>query len=1039
MKILSWNCQGLGGSWKVQKLGDIIRQHKPSMKSTKKKRIQGLLQKFDMYGFSVDARSRSGGLALMWVKKLEVTLQSFSTHHIDVNVESISEDHLWRFTGFYGVPDANNRTESWNLLRLLGTRSAREWVCMGDFNEVLHQHEKFGGNQRQWRLINDFRNALDEVMLSDIGFQGDKYTWSNRREFPHTVLARLDRVCVSPAPRNGKSHRKQKVWRFEAMWLRSDDCEKVVSEAWSRNVRSDSSALLGNSESCRMGFISWSMKSFGNVKKNIEKLEERILTLQKYPATMESNSEIRECKAEIERCLAQEEIMWKQRGKAEWLKEGDRNTRFFHNKASKRYRKKNIVKLRKAQGQWCYETEEIHWIISEYFNDLFSSANPSPYLIDDVVNTVEPKVSETMNASLCTPFTANEVVKSISQMSPYKSPGPDVLIPKCDDPETVSQFRPISLCNVIYKITSKAITNRLKPFMNSIISDSQSAFIPGRLISDNILVAYEVNHFLKSKTGGKKRFAAIKLDMSKAYDRVEWCFLERMLLRSAPRISHILFADDTLIFCEATFESMQAVSRILQRYSDASGQLINFKKSSMIVSNNTDQVEADRLTSILRVRVVDKHDKYLGLPAVGGKSKSVMFAGKEILIKAVLQSIPSYAMSCFKLSISFVRQIESMIANFWWHNKRSSRVHWIAWKKIYGIKNEGSLGFRQLELFNDALLAKQAWRIIQNPSSLVSQILKAKYFPKSDFFNAKLGSRPSLTWQSILGVRQLIVAGSRWRVGNGEQICVSKDRWLPREPYFQPIRVDNASYDDFKVCISISNNGSITGWKFIWKRLVPNKVKTFAWKTCQNALPTLASLARRSVGVDNLCPVCKESEEDPKHVLLECSFSRQVWVLALLPYSIISAWPSDEEGWFKRTCHFLKSDDVDWFLMLCWALWNNRNAALMEGKHTPTIDLVCSACLKLQEFVECGRRLDLSRLMPRSLPSWIPPNPRIIKLNFDGAVFLDKSTMGVGVIARNEMGECLAWRTRHFHHSSEPELLLCGGGKILCSKETVKM
>ncbi|KAL0445490.1 UNVERIFIED_CONTAM: hypothetical protein Slati_1676900 [Sesamum latifolium] len=124
-----------------------------------------------MHGFTVDAKGRSGGLALMWVKNLEVTLQSFSAHHIDVSVEPISGGPLWRFTGFYGVPDANNRIESWNLLRLLGTRSAREWVCMGDFNEVLHQHEKFGGNQRQWRLINDFRNALDEVMLSNIGFQ----------------------------------------------------------------------------------------------------------------------------------------------------------------------------------------------------------------------------------------------------------------------------------------------------------------------------------------------------------------------------------------------------------------------------------------------------------------------------------------------------------------------------------------------------------------------------------------------------------------------------------------------------------------------------------------------------------------------------------------------------------------------------------------------------------------------------------------------------------------------------------------------------
>ena len=95
----------------------------------------------------------------------------------------------------------------------------------------------------------------------------------------------------------------------------------------------------------------------------------------------------------------------------------------------------------------------------------------------------------------------------------------------------MTDFRPISLCNVIYKIVSKVIANCLKPFLNSIILEAQSAFIVDKLITDNILIAFESLHHMKNTCMGKTGFMALKLDMSKTYDRVEWLFLEKILLR----------------------------------------------------------------------------------------------------------------------------------------------------------------------------------------------------------------------------------------------------------------------------------------------------------------------------------------------------------------------------------------------------------------------------------------------------------------------------------------------------------------------------
>jgi hypothetical protein len=106
-----------------------------------------------------------------------------------------------------------------------------------------------------------------------------------------------------------------------------------------------------------------------------------------------------------------------------------------------------------------------------------------------------------------------------------------VLIPKVKNPERITEYRPINLCNVLYKLISKVLANRLKAILPEIISPTQSAFVPGRMITDNVLLAYEIAHLMHTKKGGRDGLVAVKLDMSKAYDRVEWDFLEKMMVR----------------------------------------------------------------------------------------------------------------------------------------------------------------------------------------------------------------------------------------------------------------------------------------------------------------------------------------------------------------------------------------------------------------------------------------------------------------------------------------------------------------------------
>jgi len=174
-----------------------------------------------------------------------------------------------------------------------------------------------------------------------------------------------------------------------------------------------------------------------------------------------------------------------------------------------------------------------------------------------------------MNDVLMQEFSQEEVKRALDSIGDLKAPGPDgmpalfyksfwdtvgdqvskevltvlnggdmpenwndtviALIPRVTNPEKVTDLRPISLCNVVYKLISKVLANRLKLVLPDIISPTQSAFVPGRLISDNILIAYELTHYMLNKRKGSAGYAAIKLDMSKAYDRVEWSFLSQMM------------------------------------------------------------------------------------------------------------------------------------------------------------------------------------------------------------------------------------------------------------------------------------------------------------------------------------------------------------------------------------------------------------------------------------------------------------------------------------------------------------------------------
>ncbi|KAL5574544.1 hypothetical protein UlMin_016243 [Ulmus minor] len=693
MNILAWNVQGLGNDWTFQILHDYVQQYSPplvflSETLCSKSQMERWRIKLGFTGMLIwEKKGRSGGLCLFWSDTISVQLLSGSKGHIDVLVTSHNSP-CWRFTGLYGNPDSSLRIHFWNLLKRLGDSSDLPWLCGGDLNELLFSHEKQGGIDRAHYLMSNFRETLNYCGLADLGFRGPKFTWC-RGNVTNLIQERLDKMLgnrdwmhLFPNSRvhhlnlRGSDHRPLlvellradefsfigKSWKrgrfhFEEAWVDEAGCSNIIKEHWNSRSADSLDGVARKLRSCASDLEQWNLDSFRSLKLQVRKMKTAFDRIDKQLSSHNWKEHQRLEKA-LSALRYKEERYWKQRSKDMWLKCGDRNSKFFHQKASARHAKNSISGLLDTNEKW--------------------------------------KVTPQMNEQLDQVFGPEDVKEAVFQMAPTKSPGADgmsaifyqsfwpvireevtaaclgftnmglplgninetiiTLLPKIKNPARITEFWPISLCNVLYKIISKMLANRLRKVMDKIIYEEQSAFIPGRLISDNAIIGFECLHAIKRRKT-KKNYMALKLDMEKAYDRVEWDFIQRVMdklgfsigwtkkimacissvsysfqfngqrfgqlnpsrgLRQGdplspylfllcgeglssllhqyeqsgrlqglkcglrgPIISHLLFADDSLLFLEANTTTCAALKEALNIYEVASGQAVNLSKSAV--------------------------------------------------------------------------------------------------------------------------------------------------------------------------------------------------------------------------------------------------------------------------------------------------------------------------------------------------------------------------------------------------------------------------------------------------------------------------
>ncbi|KAL0287460.1 UNVERIFIED_CONTAM: Retrovirus-related Pol polyprotein from type-2 retrotransposable element R2DM [Sesamum angustifolium] len=611
----------------------------------------------------------------------------------------------------------------WEKLLELGQPLNMPWIILGDFNCVKSPVEKQLGVPPTWYELKDFADCCLALGLHDAQTTGCYYTWYSNSD-SNPVWCKLDRVllnndwleagfhctahfnppgCLSdhspgivsifdnPAP-------KPKPFRFFNMWADHPDFIPTIERQWRLNVEGTPQFRL-----CRkLKSLKSSLKAFNNLHYShiSVRAKEADLALQDAQTHLESNPgdvTVRDSLGDLRKkatFLAEaERHFYFQKAKIHFLKQGDRNTKFFHDMVKRNAARNSILAITKADGSIITSAPEIAQEFVNFYTSLLGTEDQT-LPVDDGVFHWGPSLTTELASNLCRAVTPAEVKTAVFQISDNKAPGPDgytscffkkawnivgdlvcsavmdffrsgrmlrqlnhtiiALVPKSEHSPSVADYRPISCCNVIYKVITKIIADRLSPALMQLVDSSQAAFVGGRNITDNIFLAQEmVRQYSRKRISPR---CTINVDLRKAFDSVSWTFLSRVLhgygfpplfiswimecvsttsfsvalngslhghfpgkkgLRQGDpmspalfllcmeyfsrlikrsttnsdfnfhpkceklKITHLLFADDLMLFSRGDLPSIRILMECLQEFRDVSGLAVNNAKSNI--------------------------------------------------------------------------------------------------------------------------------------------------------------------------------------------------------------------------------------------------------------------------------------------------------------------------------------------------------------------------------------------------------------------------------------------------------------------------
>lgn len=818
--------------------------------------------------------------------------------------------------------------------------SGRPWCVLGDFNSFLMSNETTGILPRNHRGNTEFRNCVSHIGVTDLSFSGEFFTWRDS-SLTATLLRKLDRVLVNEhwlnhfdlskavfLPRGLSDHcpaavslgcardRIFKPFQVFAHLLHHPDFLQVVNEAWEPSVLGDPWFVLTSKLKRVKDGMKCLNRNHGNLTSKVDNSRTALLEWQSTMSHTPTRDDLLQefaLMTHLKETLDEQEVLLKQKSRIKWLHLGDGNNRFFFNSCKSHWNSNKILSL-DHNGSCLTAHRDIAREAVLYFKSLMGASRVVRPIPDDLNF---PKLTASQSHLLSRDVTSEEILSTFNSLAKNKCPGPDgftsefflstwntvghdvtsalisffnqlalpgivnsaalALIPKVANASSMTQYRPISCCNVLYKAISKLITNRMKPIMPSLVSPNQAAFVHGRKLADHVLLAQTLCRDYHINRDAPR--ICFKLDISKAFDMLSWDFLfnlldllgfnsrftgwirkcitgsmvsvkingalegyfrcksglkqgdplspylfviamealTRCILLETGRgnfkfhsrakeaeITHLIFADDVMLFSYGDTDSVSAIMRALELFSGISGLHMNPAKCLTFFGNVPNEVQ-DFTIAVSKFNRGVLPVMYLGLPLISGKlstrdcqplvsklvgkfeSWSCNFmnqAGRAQLIKSVIYGIHGHWSSYLFLPVSIIKRIQSYIARFLWKGRYSGPCFYkVNWKQCCLRKSEGGLGFKELLGWNQCAIFLQVWRIVKNQGdSLWLKWVNQYLLRRKAFWTMAIPEKCSWALRKILKARPLFLQHASYIVGRNSNFLLWHDPWVQNRP-----------------------------------------------------------------------------------------------------------------------------------------------------------------------------------------------------------------------------------------------------------------